>query len=123
MSGPEGKAWRDWAKGSPERLYVVTAGRTRAAEHVQFDLVTLIVSRGGPGPGAHPEHAAILDMCTDPLSIAEISAHLSLPASTVTVLVGDLVESGQVEARAPVRATARPDVAILEAVMDGLSRI
>jgi hypothetical protein len=46
-----------------------------------------------------------------------------LPASTVTVLVGDLVESGQVEARAPVRATARPDVAILEAVMDGLFRI
>jgi hypothetical protein len=96
MSGPDEKAWRDWAKGSPERLYVVTAGRTRPAEHVQFDLVTLIVSRSGPGPGTHPEHTAILDMCANPLSIAEISAHLSLPASTVNVLVGDLVDSGQV---------------------------
>ncbi|MFI0480746.1 DUF742 domain-containing protein [Actinomadura sp. 9N215] len=124
MSGPDGKAWQDWAKGSPERLYVVTAGRTRpAAEHALFDLVTLIVSRSGPGPGMHPEHAAILDICTNPLSIAEISAHLSLPASTVTVLVGDLVDGGHVEARAPVRATTHPDVALLEAVMDGLSSI
>lgn len=123
MSGPDGKAWRDWANGSPERLYVVTAGRTRPADHVQFDLVTLIVSRGGPGQARNPEHAAILDMCTNPLSIAEISAHLALPASTVTVLIGDLVDGGQVEARAPVRATSRPDAALLEAVMDGLSSI
>jgi hypothetical protein len=71
----------------------------------------------------HPEHAAILRMCTNPLSIAEISAYLSLPASTLTVLVADLVDRGHVEVRAPVPAAALPDVALLEAVMDGLSKI
>jgi hypothetical protein len=71
----------------------------------------------------HPEQAAILRMCTNPLSIAEISAYLSLPTSMVTVLVADLVDSGSVEVRAPIPAAARLDVALLEAVVDGLSKI
>ncbi|KAB2352332.1 DUF742 domain-containing protein [Actinomadura rudentiformis] len=114
---------RRWAEGGPERLYVVTGGRNRPAERVALDLVALIVARGAPGPGAHPEQAAILRMCTNPLSVAEISAYLSLPASMVSVLVGDLIDGGQVEVRAPASAAALPQAAVLEAVIDGLSRI
>jgi DNA-binding IclR family transcriptional regulator len=71
----------------------------------------------------HPELSAILRMCANPLSIAEISAYLALPASTVMVLVADLVDSGQAEARAPAAMQARPRIELLEAVMDGLSKI
>lgn len=123
MSRPGGNAWHGWGEGGPERLYVVTAGRTRPAERATLDLVTLVVSRDTPKLGVSPEHAAIVRMCTGPLSVAEISAYLSLPASVVTVLVADLVDSEQVEVREPVSTTARPDVALLEAVMDGLSNI
>lgn len=123
MSRSGGTAWQRWEEGGPERLYVVTAGRTRPAESATLDLVTLVVSRGIPEPGVSPEHAAIVRMCTSPLSVAEISAYLSLPASVVTVLVADLVDSEQVEVREPVSTRARPDVALLEAVMDGLSSI
>lgn len=123
MSGPDGQTRQDWEEGGPERLYVVTGGRNRPARRVPFDLVTLIVSRNAPRAGTHPEHAAILRLCANPLSVAEISAYLSLPGSTVTVLVADLVDSGQVEVREPVSAAALPDAQLLEAVMDGLSRI
>lgn len=123
MSPPDSDARQGWEEGSPERLYVVTKGRNRPATGVASDLVTLIVARGTPEPSMHPEQAAILRMCTNPLSIAELSAHLSLPASTVTVLVEDLVDRGQVEARAPASTATRPDAALLEAVIHGLSRI
>ncbi|MEW2357121.1 DUF742 domain-containing protein [Spirillospora sp. NPDC029432] len=123
MSPPAGDGRPDWEEGAPERLYVVTAGRDRPSRRVPLDLVTLVVSQGVPEPGMNPEHLAILRMCAGPLSIAEISAYLSLPCSTVTVLVADLVDGGHVEVRAPVSATARPDVTLLEAVMDGLARI
>ncbi|MFD0687239.1 DUF742 domain-containing protein [Actinomadura fibrosa] len=120
--GAGGPARRGWPDGAPERLYVVGAAEGPPAERAPLDLVTLVVTRPGAKPGAHPEHGAILRLCAGPLSIAELSAYLSLPASTVTVLVAELVEDGRVEARAPMSATAHP-VALLEAVMDGLSKI
>ncbi|MFG2000632.1 DUF742 domain-containing protein [Spirillospora sp. NPDC048911] len=123
MSDGSPRARRGPAEGGPERLYVVTGGRNRPAERVALDLVALIVARGAPGPGAHPEQAAIRRMCANPLSVAEISAYLSLPASMVGVLVGDLIDGGQVEVRAPASAAAFPEAAVLEAVIDGLSRI
>ncbi|MFI0352597.1 DUF742 domain-containing protein [Actinomadura sp. 9N407] len=123
MNDPHGKARQDWAEGGPERLYVVTGSGYRPAEQIPLDLVTLIVTRHGPEPGTPPESAAILHMCANPLSVAEISAHLSLPASTVSLLVTDLMATGRVEARAPMRAAPRPDAALLEAVIHGLSRI
>lgn len=123
MSDPDGEARQDWVEGAPERLYVVTGSRTRNIDRVLFDLVTLVVSRTSPKPGMHPEQAAILRMCEYPLSIAEISAYLSLPTSMVTVLVADLVDRGMVEVRAPASTAILPDVALLEAVVDGLSKI
>ena len=123
MTGPDGDAWQGWAEGGPERLYVVMGKPHRRTDRVPFDLVSLVVSLASPRPGTHPEKAAIMRMCGSPLPIAEISAYLSLPASTVTVLVADLVDSGLVEVRAPAWAATRPDIALLEAVMDGLSKI
>jgi hypothetical protein len=123
MTGPDGDTQQGWAEGGPERLYVLMRKRERQIERVPFDLVSLVVSQTGPNPGAHPEKSAILRMCASPLSIAEISAYLSLPASTVTALVADLVEGRLVEVRAPASAAARLDIALLEAVMDGLSKI
>ncbi|QGV80607.1 DUF742 domain-containing protein [Streptomyces ficellus] len=113
----------DWEDGSPERLYVITGGRSGSLESAPLDLVTLIVARSGPRPGLPPEHAAIMRMCQAPLSVAEISAYLSLPVSVVTVLVGDLLADGDVLARAPVARAQLPDLALIEAVIDGLQKL
>jgi hypothetical protein len=113
----------DWDEGSPERLYVLTGGRSGPAARDHLDLVTLIVSRSAPDAGLQPEHAAILRMCEYPLSVAEISAYLALPASVVMVLLTDLLADGRLEARPPIPAASLPDAELLEAVMHGLQNL
>lgn len=120
MSKPE----RAWDPGNPDRLYIVAKGGEETEKSViGLDLVTLIVSRTETDPGLQPEHETIVRMCDYPLSVAEISAYLTLPVSTVTVLLNDLLSRGHVEARPPVPVAALPDVGLLEAVMHGLQNL
>ncbi|MET9431771.1 MULTISPECIES: DUF742 domain-containing protein [unclassified Streptomyces] len=122
--GEGGTTGADWEETSPERLYVITGGRSGAsAAAASLDLVTLIVARSGVRPGMQPEHAAIVQLCQAPLSVAEISAYLGLPVSVVTVLLGDLVADNRVVARAPVPPARLPDRALIEAVIDGLQKL
>ncbi|GAA4830671.1 DUF742 domain-containing protein [Kitasatospora terrestris] len=117
-------AGHGWDEGNPERLYVITRGRRNPlAANATFDLVTLVIARSGPTPAMQPEHAAILRICDSPLSVAEISAHLRLPASLITVLLADLLAAKRIEVRAPVPPAALPDLALLEAVINGLQRL
>lgn len=102
-------------------MYVITGDPDPAAKN--FDLVTLITSRSTPEPGLQPEQATIITMCNYPLSVAEVSAHLSLPFSVVTALLAKLVEEKRVEATAPVPVTAVPELGLLEAVIHGLRKL
>lgn len=112
----------DWDEGIPERLYVISGGR-RPSEQSTFDLVTLVVSRSAPEPGMQPEPAAILALCDYPLSAAEISAHLSLPFSVVTVLLSELAKKGLVDTRDPVPVAEVPETDLLEALIHGLRKL
>ncbi|MFE6224861.1 MULTISPECIES: DUF742 domain-containing protein [unclassified Streptomyces] len=111
-----------WDEGTPVPLYVITGGGEGSSAKT-FDLVTLIATRSAPEPSMQPEQAAILSMCEYPLSVAEVSAYLSLPFSVVTVLLSQLVDDGRVEAIAPVPVAAFPDRGLLEAVIHGLRRL
>ncbi|MEK8169639.1 DUF742 domain-containing protein [Streptomyces sp. M19] len=102
---------------------MVTAGRASESERAPVELVTLVVARHEPGPDLLPERAAVLRMCRFPLSVAEISAYLVLPVSTVTVLVADLLEENLVQVRAPVPPASLPDPELLQAVMHGLQNL
>ncbi|MFE1962378.1 DUF742 domain-containing protein [Streptomyces sp. NPDC059479] len=108
--------------GDPERLYVITGGPD-GAERASLDLVTMIVARDEPSPTVQPEQAAILRLCRAPLSVAELSAYLTLPFSVVTALLTELLAAGLVESRAPIVRAALPDRSLLEAVMHGLQRL
>ncbi|MFF0559473.1 DUF742 domain-containing protein [Streptomyces sp. TLI_105] len=110
-----------WNEGTPVPLYVITGGPDSAAK--SFNLVTLIATRAEPDPAMQPEHAAILTLCSYPLSVAEVSAYLSLPFSVVTVLLSKLVEEERVEAIAPVPVAAYPERGLLEAVIHGLRKL
>ncbi|OII60690.1 hypothetical protein BJP40_09205 [Streptomyces sp. CC53] len=113
----------DWEDSSPERLYVITGGRSGGSAPVDLDLVTLIVAKSGVKPGMQPEHATIVRMCQSPLSVAEISAYTGLPVSVVTVLLGDLLAENRVLARPPIPPAQLPDPALIEAVIDGLQKL
>ncbi|MFE9258072.1 DUF742 domain-containing protein [Streptomyces sp. NPDC006879] len=112
-----------WEDHSPERLYVITGGRSGPSTSTRLDLVTLVVAKSAAKPEMQPEHAAILRMCHAPLSVAEISAYIGLPVSVVTVLVSDLLTDRRVQARPPVAAAQLPDRALIEAVIDGLQKL
>ncbi|MEV0371695.1 DUF742 domain-containing protein [Streptomyces sp. NPDC050636] len=124
MSDPKQEQHRGWEEGGPERLYVLTSGRNLPAEQkAPLDMVTLIVTRNEASSSMQPEQAAILRICDYPLSVAEISAYVHLPVSVITVLLAELLESGHIEARAPIPTASLPDVELLEAVMHGLQNL
>nr|WP_206325081.1 MULTISPECIES: DUF742 domain-containing protein [unclassified Streptomyces] len=101
------------------RPYTVSGGRTRPT--TSLDLLSLVMATGsGPLPHMGPEHGLALGLCPGPTSVAEIAAHLRLPAAVTKVLLSDLVDCGALTARAP-RFHANPsDRSLLEAVLDGL---
>ncbi|WP_431994984.1 DUF742 domain-containing protein [Streptomyces griseoflavus] len=118
---PPRPAGKQGAGGNPERLYVV-AGPD--GERADIDLVTLIVARSpDPPPSATPEQAALLRLCAAPLSVAELSAYLSLPFGVVTVLLTEMLTAELVQARSSAVREALPDRSLLEAVMHGLQRL
>ncbi|MFE0798553.1 DUF742 domain-containing protein [Streptomyces sp. NPDC058812] len=110
-----------------ERYYVLTGGRSGPGGSAStLDVATLVVSRAVPLPGMQHEHEEILRRCREPLSVAELGAHLDLPFNILAVLLSDLLQAGRVEARDPIPAhdTGRgPDLALLEEVLSGLERL
>src|SRR6266545_2784048 len=108
----------------PDRLYTVTGGRSRADEN-SLDLVTLIVSESDSASGMQSEYLRIIEMCARPMAVAEISAARRLPVSVVKILLCDLLDTGQVNARNPVSAPASaqlPDPKTLKQVLVGLRK-
>ncbi|WP_329246653.1 DUF742 domain-containing protein [Actinoallomurus sp. NBC_01490] len=115
----------------PDRLYIVTGGRSRVDES-SIDSVSLIVSECDPTPGMQSEHVKILRMCTSPTAVVEIAAELRLPVSVVKILVCDLLDTGRITARhpstsaVPARATSKtrlPEPAVLKQVLVGLEKL
>ena len=60
-----------------------------------------------------------------PQSIAEVSAHLKLALGVARVLVGDMTSEGLLDSHAtPASQTGnRPDIKLLERVLDGLQAL
>lgn len=121
VSAPTDGPWLDEAAGRLIRPYTVSGGRTRPT--TALDLLTLVMSTGSV-PRGHlgPEHADALGLCQRPTSVAEISAHLRLPATVTKILLSDLVDCGAISARPPDSFHNPTDRFLLEAVLDGLRR-
>ncbi|MGC0333091.1 hypothetical protein RKD23_006081 [Streptomyces sp. SAI-170] len=117
---PPQAAGQEGDRPNPERLFVIGGVDGSRAE---MDLVTLIVARAEPSPSTTPEQAAVLRLCSAPLSVAELSAYLSLPFSAMTVLLTEMLAAELVTARAPITRQALPDRSLLEAVMHGLQKL
>jgi hypothetical protein len=117
--------WRGLHSEDPDRLYVVTGGRSRANESA-LDLVTLIVSECDPVAGMQSEHVKILRMCRYPTAVVEISSDLGLPVSVVKILLCDLLDMGRITARHPSSASVKtrlPDLETLKQVLVGLQKL
>lgn len=108
------------------RSYVLTGGRTRSAADLPLESLVLVTERGKmAAPASTLERKDILTRCHRPLSLAEISAHLQVPLGVVRVLVGDMTAEGLLTATVPQHTGAgdRPDLSLLERVLDGLQAL
>lgn len=103
------------------RPYMASGGRT--APTASFDLLTLVWSTGRVGHlTIEPELGEVLLLCREPVSVAEVAAHLRLPAIVVKVLLSDLLELGAVAVLSPDPDVDTTDRSVLEALLDGLQR-
>jgi hypothetical protein len=108
------------------RPYALTRGRTRPGRS-DLPLEALVrVVTGATDPVGTAERRRILDLTREQiLSVAELSAHLSLPLGVVRVLVGDLADDGLVVVHtgAPAAAPPAANLKVLESVLDGISAL
>jgi hypothetical protein len=92
VTGPGSSAGHDLV-----RPFIMTNGRTRAGRR-DLRLETMLRATAPDPPATLPsEQAAILACCTEPVSVAEVSARLTLVVGVVVVVACDLVEAGLLE--------------------------
>jgi len=107
-------------RSSRVRPYTMTRGRTRTG--VALAVETLVeTASGAESRGVPQEQQAICRLCVRPISVAEVSARIALPLGVVRVLLDDMAGDGLVVLH--VASTDRPDLALMERVLDGLQRL
>jgi hypothetical protein len=106
------------------RPYTMTGGRTQPS-HTNLEIEALVstTSHGELAPNLGVEQRAIIGLCRDLISVAEISARLDLPLGVNRILVGDMADDGFIAVYRPTQSGERPNLALLERVLYGLRTI
>ncbi len=116
-TGSRGDDQDDGADEALVRPFVITGGRARHAT-VHLRVEALVERTGTPPPGSLQfEHAAILDVCRSPISVAEVAARISVPLGVAQILVGDLADAGLVRVH---EATPTATPALLLRMIDAV---
>ncbi|MBT2413969.1 DUF742 domain-containing protein [Streptomyces sp. ISL-12] len=117
----------DGEPGAPAsfvRAYAWTGGRTRSHHHFEVEtLVTATDPTGAPVAATQWDHA-VLDLCREPRSVAEVAALVAVPLGVAKVLLGDLADRGLIVVHEA--ATDFGDVpthALMERVLIGLRQL
>ncbi len=107
------------------RPYLLTRGRTRSVVELPMEALVQSTPDGNSRLASlDHERQRIVRLCTEPQSIAEVSAHLKIHLQVARILVGDLVSEGLVATHtAPTQTNERPDLRLLERVLDGLQSL
>jgi hypothetical protein len=111
------------AGGLRVRPYAITGGRTRARTEVDIEAIVYRTPKGEESGSNLPlEKGQIVALLSSPQSTAEISARLHLPLGVTRVVLGDLIDEGYVAVNSR-SASGRPDLRLLERVLDGLQAL
>jgi hypothetical protein len=125
MSSEDQRHNRQEEPGRLVRPYYMTGGRTRPAhDDLEWETLVSTTALGATSPKVGGvERRAIVSLCRDLLSIAEVSAHLDLPLGVARVLIGDMAEQGFLILHRPTTVGDRPDLALLQRVLYGLHQL
>ncbi|WP_434441538.1 DUF742 domain-containing protein [Lentzea sp. E54] len=100
------------------RPYARTGGRTTARHDLRLE--TLLSTDEERLYHATNDQAAMMRLCLQPRSVAEISALMKIPLGVTRVLLSDLITLNLVAVHEP---GAQPNMALLERVLSGLRRL
>ncbi len=99
------------------RPFVITGGRTRhATVHLRVEALVVVTGLAPPGT-LQFEHAAVLEACRQPISVAEVGARIGVPLGVAQILVGDLADAGLVRVH---EATPNATPALLLRMIDAV---
>jgi hypothetical protein len=105
------------------RPYAITRGRTRPRHHL---LVETLISVPHYDPefsrALMPESQALYERARETISIAELSAHLTIPLGVIRVLLSDLAADEMVFIH-PTGYSYQYDRSILGRILDGLKKL
>lgn len=107
------------------RPYLLTGGRTQSEIELNLETMLRTTEFGDSSSDElNLEPADIVLLCAEPISLAELAARLELPLQVTRVLVGDLVTDGLLQIQPSAEfASERPDLNLLERVLDGLQSL
>lgn len=107
------------------RPYLLTGGRTRSSVELAIEAQIRITPKGQASiDNASMERRTILQLCADPQSVAEISAHCKIHLQVARVLVGDLITEDLLHVQEiATHSPDRPDLDLLNRVLDGLQAL
>jgi hypothetical protein len=124
MSSEDQRDNRQREPGRLVRPYYMTGGRARPAQNdLEIEALVSTTAQGERSPKLTVEQRAIIALCRDLLSIAEVSARLDLPLGVARVVIGDMAAEGLVILHRPTTVGDRPDLALLQRVLYGLNQI
>ncbi|GLX01339.1 hypothetical protein Misp02_54250 [Microtetraspora sp. NBRC 16547] len=106
------------------RPYAVTGGRT--APRLQLAMEALVSSMTSTHQDLSiltPERQAIITLCRQIRSVAEVSAMLRIPLGVTRVVISDMAAEGLVHVHQPQLEAGKPDLNLLERVLSGLRRL
>jgi len=122
-SGGSGSAPAPGTPNTSVRPFLLTAGRTASASDFPVETQVVVTSQGGTAAEALTfEYRDIVNLCVEPVAVAEIAARLSLHLGVIRVLVGDLQQQGIVTTYQP-ESDANDDVEMIMRVIHGLRQL
>ena len=77
------------------RPFIMTRGRTKSTRtDLRYETLVQRVDDAPISAAVPSEQVAILRLCVEPISVAELAVALHLVIGVVTVLINDLIDSG-----------------------------
>lgn len=121
LRAPAGAA--DEPATSGVRPFVVTRGRTTEQSDLAIEAQVIATKRGMAAlDGLTFEYRDIVELCSEPLAVAEVSARLRLQLGVTRVLLRDLTRAGHVTTFEP-DVGLSVDVQTIMRVIDGLRQL
>jgi hypothetical protein len=107
----------------PDRLvrpYLITGGRTHTVSTLEIETLVEVTDLADERCGSLQfEARRVIELCQEPVSIAEIAALIAIPLGVARVLVADLAEADLLEIHRTVSPNG-PDIPLLERLLDEL---